>query len=104
MFISFSAFTEYGLDTAVDMTNIPDYDIQVYSYSLDATKILDKDQYLNLIKEALNHEEVKEAITVSRISDLYVKKQDDDFYTKPNVKKLHLMKFKVVILLLKMFT
>lgn len=90
LFISFSAFTEYGLDTAVDMTNIPDYDIQVYSYSLDATKILDKDQYLNLIKEALNHEEVKEAITVSRISDLYVKKQDDDFYTKPNVKEITL--------------
>lgn len=82
LFISFSGFTKYSLDTAIDMTDVPDSDIQIYAYNINGNEKLNKEYYLSSIKQVLTNEDVFDSLTVVRISNLYVKKFNDEFYDK----------------------
>lgn len=82
MFISFSAFMEYTLDSAIDYVSLPEFDIQV-SYNEDTNK--------TVINKIRNNQDVKDSIVYAE--QAYSLKTDYDKLLDPKYIKF-LKKFK----------
>lgn len=81
LFISFSAFTKYGIDSAYNFTELPEYDIYMNTYNANHNS----EKYLEIIKPILNNEDVKYSITLKRYQS-YIKRLDQSFYNKDFIK------------------
>jgi len=78
LFISFSAITEYGLDSAYNFTEMPEYDIELSAYDKDANS---KTDYFKIIEPIVNNEDVKYYTSV-KYMNFFTDILDKSYYNK----------------------
>lgn len=82
LFISFSAITEYGLNSVYNFTEMPKYDIELTAYDRNANY---KSDYLKIIDPIVNNKDVKYHISI-QTTHLYTDVLDKSYYNEDYIK------------------